>query len=151
MTFPAQKIFSNTKFFMTFLTQKIVLNTKFFVLRAFFQLRKFFISPNFFVLLLDLALSDYYLFPNLKKWLGRRRFLNNDKVIAAVDRYFEDLDASSYAASIKKFLQRWTMCDALQEKVTYVGKHNFAVKRKIADDLENIKFQVLIDKCSRYV
>ena len=26
----------------------------------------------------DLALSDYFLFPNLKKWLGGKRFYSND-------------------------------------------------------------------------
>ncbi len=66
-------------------------------------------SPN-------LAPSDYYLFPHLKKWTGRQRFLNNDEVIAAVDGYFKDLHVSSYAASINKlsetdqmFFPKWRL------------------------------------------
>src|SRR5436190_22178427 len=37
----------------------------------------------------DLAPSDYFLFPNLKKWLGGKRFANNEEVESAVDGYFE--------------------------------------------------------------
>ncbi len=61
----------------------------------------------------DLALSNYHLFPNLEKWLGGQRFSSNDKEIAAVDGYFDDLDISSYAASIKKLLEHWTKCISL--------------------------------------
>ena len=32
----------------------------------------------------DLAPSDYYLFPNLKKWLGGKRFTSNSDVMDAV-------------------------------------------------------------------
>lgn len=40
----------------------------------------------------DLAPSDYFLFPNLKKWLGGKRFDSNDEVISQTRAYFEDLD-----------------------------------------------------------
>ncbi len=43
------------------------------------------------------------------------------------------------------------ICDALQEKVTYVGKRNFTVERKMIGNLKKLKFQVLMDICSRYV
>jgi len=33
---------------------------------------------------------DFFLFSNLKIWLGRKKFLFNEEVIAAVDAYFED-------------------------------------------------------------
>jgi histone-lysine N-methyltransferase SETMAR len=36
----------------------------------------------------DLAPSDYFLFPNLKKWLGGKRLANNEEVPSAVDGYF---------------------------------------------------------------
>ncbi len=45
----------------------------------------------------------------------------------------------------------WYICDVLQEKVTYVGKHNFAVEWKTAGNLKKVKFQVLMDTCSRYI
>jgi len=40
----------------------------------------------------DLAPSDYYLFPNLKRWLQRKRFTSNEEVIAETEAYFEGLD-----------------------------------------------------------
>ena len=39
----------------------------------------------------DLAPSDYYLFPNLKKFLAGKRFTSNDEAIAAVYGYFTNL------------------------------------------------------------
>ncbi len=43
------------------------------------------------------------------------------------------------------------ICDILQEKVTYVGKCNFAEERKIAGNFKKVKFQILKNTCSRYV
>ncbi len=43
------------------------------------------------------------------------------------------------------------ICDALQKKVTYFGKCNFAVEQKIAGNLKKVKFQILMDMCSRYI
>ena len=42
----------------------------------------------------DLASSDYFLIPNLKKWLGGQIFANNEEVYSAVNRFFEELDDS---------------------------------------------------------
>lgn len=39
----------------------------------------------------DLVPSDYFLFPNLKKWLGGRRFTSNDDIIAQTNEYFAEL------------------------------------------------------------
>jgi [histone H3]-lysine36 N-dimethyltransferase SETMAR len=58
----------------------------------------------------DLAPSDYHLFPNLKKWLGGKRFSTNSEVIAAVNGYFEDLDTSTYNAGIANLEYRWNKC-----------------------------------------
>jgi len=42
----------------------------------------------------DLAPSDYYLFPNLKRWLQGKR--SNEEVIAETEAYFEGLNVSYY-------------------------------------------------------
>lgn len=55
-------------------------------------------SPNF-------APSDYFLLPNLKKWLGGDKFANNDKVKSAVNSYFEKLNGSHY----KRYWRYWTL------------------------------------------
>lgn len=44
----------------------------------------------------DMAPSHYHLFPNLKKWLGDKRFSYNSKVIAVVHSYVDSLDSSTY-------------------------------------------------------
>jgi hypothetical protein len=44
----------------------------------------------------ELAPCGFYLFPNLKKWLGRKRLENDNEVIDVVNYYFEDLDKSTY-------------------------------------------------------
>ena len=41
----------------------------------------------------DLATYDYYLFPNLKRWLASKRFYSNEKVSAETNAYFDELGA----------------------------------------------------------
>ena len=49
----------------------------------------------------DLAPSDYFLFPYLKKWLGGQGFANNEEVKSTVDDYFEKLGSFHYKQDIK--------------------------------------------------
>lgn len=58
----------------------------------------------------DLAPSNYYLFPNLKKWLGGKKFDNNEEVIDAVNEYFEELDESHYKNGITTLKHRYEKC-----------------------------------------
>ena len=60
-------------------------------------------SPN-------LVPSDYFLFPNLKKWLGGKRFGSNEEVITGTNAYFEGY----YLEGIKKLETRWTKCIELK-------------------------------------
>ena len=46
----------------------------------------------------DLAPCDYFLFPNLKKWFGGKRFITREHLIAETEAYFEELDKSYYSA-----------------------------------------------------
>jgi histone-lysine N-methyltransferase SETMAR len=62
----------------------------------------------------DLAPSDFFLFPNLKKWLGGRRFTSNEEVIAETNGYFAELEESYYCEGIKKLEHRWTKCTDLE-------------------------------------
>lgn len=68
----------------------------------------------------DLAPCDFHLFPNLKKWLGGKKFLENPEVVAAVDAYFEDLDKSFYETGISALQNRWAKC--IELKGDYVEK-----------------------------
>ncbi|XP_055306592.1 histone-lysine N-methyltransferase SETMAR-like, partial [Sitodiplosis mosellana] len=60
----------------------------------------------------DLAPCDFHLFPNLKKWLGGKRFNDDDEVIVAVNGYFGGLDADHYKTGILALEHRWEKCIA---------------------------------------
>jgi len=62
----------------------------------------------------DFAPSDYYLFPNLKRWLQGKRFTLNEEVIAETEAYFEGLDVSYYRKGIEILENRYTKCIALE-------------------------------------
>lgn len=68
----------------------------------------------------DLAPSDYFLFPNMKKWLGGKRFGSNDDVIAETNAYFEGLERTYFLDGIQKIEKRWTKC--IELKGDYVEK-----------------------------
>ena len=53
----------------------------------------------------DLALYDYSLFPNLKKWFGEKRFTAREQLIA--EKAFERLDKSYYSNDLKKLKNHW--------------------------------------------
>ena len=58
----------------------------------------------------DLAPCDYFLFPNLKKWLGGKRFESNEDVITQTNAYFEELPPSYFKDGLKKLEKRWEKC-----------------------------------------
>ena len=60
----------------------------------------------------DLAPCDFFLFPNLKTWLGGKKFSSNEKVIVAVNEYFADFETAYLSDGIKKLETRWTKCIA---------------------------------------
>ena len=66
---------------------------------------------------------DYFLFPNLKKWLDAQRFANNEEVESAVNGYFEKLDGSHYKQGIEANEHRWEKCIKLKED--YVEKERY--------------------------
>ena len=58
----------------------------------------------------DLAPSDYFLFPNMKTWLGDKRFSLNEKIFAATNEYFEGFDQNYFLEGIKKLEYRYNKC-----------------------------------------
>ena len=49
----------------------------------------------------DLAPSDFFLFPNMKKWLAEKRFESNENVITETEAYFEELPKSYFLNGLK--------------------------------------------------
>ena len=56
---------------------------------------------------LNSAPSDYFLFQNLKKWLGSQRFADYEEVETAVDGYSEEIDGSHCQQGIEAIEHRW--------------------------------------------
>ena len=66
---------------------------------------------------LDLASSDYYLFPNLKRWLSGRRFESNEGVEWETEGYFRGFDKSYYLEVIKKLKNHWFRIELKGENI----------------------------------
>ena len=62
----------------------------------------------------DLSPSDYYLFPNLERWLCGRRFDSNGKVEWETEGYFGGFDKSHHLEGTEKLKDRWTRCIELK-------------------------------------
>ena len=68
----------------------------------------------------DLAACDLFLFPNMKKWLGEKRFTSKKETIAATEAYFAEFDKPYFLDGLKKLEYRWTKC--IELKGDYVEK-----------------------------
>ena len=68
----------------------------------------------------DLAPSDYFLFPNLKKHLAGKRYKSDDDVISAVEDFFEGQEENFYATGIRVLQHRWKKC--VDRRGDYVEK-----------------------------
>jgi histone-lysine N-methyltransferase SETMAR len=63
---------------------------------------------------LDLAPSDFYLFPKLKIFLVGQRFSSNQEATAAVEGYFAHLTKNLYRDGIMALEHRWNKCISLK-------------------------------------
>lgn len=68
----------------------------------------------------DLAPSDFFLFPNLKKSLAGQKFESNAEVIAATEAYFAAQEKTYFSDGIKKLEDCWVKC--IELKGDYVEK-----------------------------
>ena len=66
----------------------------------------------------DLASFDYFLFPNMKTWLGGKRLSSIEEIIDATNEYFQGFDKNYFLEGIKKFEYRYNKC--IQLKGDYV-------------------------------
>ena len=66
----------------------------------------------------DLAPSDFWLFPHLKKFLRGKHFSSNEEFIAVVEEYFAGLAESHFHAGINKLEDRWIKCIDLMRDYT---------------------------------
>ena len=62
----------------------------------------------------DLAPSDFFLFPDLKKFLSGKRYASNQEAIDAVNSYFSSLEEDYFRHGIELLEKRWTKCIELE-------------------------------------
>ena len=72
-------------------------------------------SPN-------LASCDCFLFPNMKKRLGGKQLMSNEKVIAATEAYSAEFDKPYFLDGLKKLKYRWPKCSELKGDYLYTEK-----------------------------
>ena len=78
-------------------------------------------SPN-------LVLSDFHLFPQLKRHLGGQKFKTDNDVKEAVGQFLEKRNANFYTTGIKRLHPRCTKCvTILKNKYFYMLKKTFCL------------------------
>ena len=74
----------------------------------------------------DLAPSDYFLFPNLKKDIRGRHFRPNEEVMAAVEEW--DKDLGSFSSWLMALEHHWSKCIILEGN--YIEKEEIDLTQK---------------------
>ena len=76
----------------------------------------------------DLAPSDYFLFPNLKKDIRGRHFRSNEEVVAAVEEWVGDKDPGFFSSWLMALEHRWSKCIILEGN--YIEKEEIDLTEK---------------------
>ena len=76
----------------------------------------------------DLTLSDYFLFPNLKKDIHGRHFRSNEEVVAAVEERVRDKDSGFFSSGLISLEHRWSKCIILEGN--YIKKEEIDLIQK---------------------
>ena len=77
---------------------------------------------------LDLAPSDFFLFPNLKKGIRGRHFRFDEEVVAEVEEWFHGKDPDFFTSGLLALEHRWSKCIALEGN--YIEKEEVDLDRK---------------------
>ena len=62
----------------------------------------------------DLAPSDFFLFPNLKKDIHERHFWSDEEVMTAVEEWANGKDPVFFGSGLKALEHRWLKCITLE-------------------------------------
>ena len=76
----------------------------------------------------DLAPSDYFLFPNLKKDIHGRHFWSNEEVMAAFEEWVRDKDPGFFSSGLIALEHRWSKCIILEGN--YIEKEEIDLTQK---------------------
>ena len=76
----------------------------------------------------DLAPSDYFLFPNLKKDIRGPHFRSNEEVVAAVEEWVGDKDPGFFSSKLMALEHCWSKCIILEGN--YIEKEEIDLTQK---------------------
>ena len=76
----------------------------------------------------DLAPSDFYLFPNLKKDIRGCRFRSDEKVVTAAEEWVNVKDPDFFSSRLMALEHRWSKCITLEGN--YIEKEEVDLNRK---------------------
>ena len=76
----------------------------------------------------DLAPSDYFLFPSLKKDIRGRHFWSNEEVVAAAGEWVRDKDPGFFSSGLMALEHRWSKCIILEGN--YIEKEELDLTQK---------------------
>ena len=76
----------------------------------------------------DLAPSDYFLFPNLKKDIRGRHVWYNEEVVAAVEEWVRDKDPGFFSSGLMALEHLWSKCIILEG--SYIEKEELDLTQK---------------------
>ena len=76
----------------------------------------------------DLAPTDYFLFPNLKKDIRGRHFRSNKEVVVAVEEWVRDKDPSFFSSELMALEHPWSKCIILEGN--YIEKEEIYLTQK---------------------
>ena len=62
----------------------------------------------------DLAPSDFFLFPNLKKDIRGLHFRSNEEVVTAVEEWVNEKDPDYLSSGLMALEHRWSKCITLE-------------------------------------
>ena len=66
-----------------------------------------FIELNHLAYSPDIALTDYYLFSNMNKFLRLKNFSSDDEAVTTVEDYLTDLNSEFFCEGIQSLHDRW--------------------------------------------
>ena len=78
----------------------------------------------------DLAPSDYFLFPNLKKDIRGHHFRSNEEVVVAVEEWVRDKDPGFFSSWLMALEHRWSKCIILEGNYMYIEKEEINLTQK---------------------
>ena len=76
----------------------------------------------------DLAPSDFFLFPNLKKDIRGLHFQSDEEVVTAVEEWVNGKDPDFFSSGLMALEHRWSKCITLEGN--YIEKEEVDLNRK---------------------